>query len=201
VIWVGSHRLDPAEPLPSAKTTKPLNVQVVSMDWKWLFIYPDQGIASVNRLVAPVGTPLHFTLTSSSVMNVFFVPQLGSMIYTMNGMADQLWLQADQPGTYLGESSMFSGDGFSDMRFDMDAVTPQAFAAWIKGARGSGPMLDQAAYRALQVQSSRVRPYTYRTPAPGLFQDIVSQKLPAGPGPGDSQAAAPERAGSSVRPR
>ena len=191
VIWVGSHQLDPAEPLPSARTTRPLNVQVVSMDWKWLFIYPDQGIASVNRLVLPVGTPVHFTLTSSSVMNVFFVPQLGSMIYTMNGMADHLWLQADNAGGYLGESAMFSGDGFSDMRFQVDAVPAQAFAGWVQGAQGAGPVLDGAAYRALQVQSSNVRPFTYRSPPPGLFQDIVSQKLPPGPGP----------AGDNPRPR
>ena len=200
VIWIGSHQLDPAEPLPSAKTTPPLNVQVVSMDWKWLFIYPDQGIASVNHLVAPVGTPVHFTLTSSSVMNVFFVPQLGSMIYTMNGMADQLWLQADNPGTYLGESSMFSGDGFSDMHFDVDAVTPQSFAAWVKAAQGSGPVLDEAAYRALQIQSSNVRPYTYRSPTPGLFQDVVSQKLPSGPGPDEGHAPPVTRAGASAHP-
>ncbi len=199
VIWIGSHQLDPAEPLPSAKTTRPLNVQVVSMDWKWLFIYPDQGIASVNHLVAPVGTPIHFTLTSSSVMNVFFVPQLGSMIYTMNGMADQLWLQADNPGTYLGESSMFSGDGFSDMKFDVDAVSPGDFAAWVKGAQGSGPVLDDAAYRTLQVQSTNVRPYTYRGLMPGLFQDIVSQKLPPGPGPVEGRAGAAPPAGSAVR--
>ena len=183
VIWIGSHQLDPAEPLPSAKTTKPLNVQVVSMDWKWLFIYPDQGVASVNRLVIPVGTPVHFTLTSSSVLNVFFVPQLGSMIYTMNGMADQLWLQASHPGSYLGESGMFSGDGFSDMHFAVDAVQPQAFGPWVQAARGSGPTLDQAAYRQLQVQSTGVKPFTYRATAPNLFADIVTQKLPPGPGP------------------
>ncbi len=183
VIWIGSHELDPAQPLPSSAKTPPLNVQVVSMDWKWLFIYPDQGVASVNRLVVPVGTPVHFTLTSASVMNVFFVPQLGSMIYTMNHMADQLWLQADRPGTYLGESGHFSGDGFSDMTFDVDAVAPQAFAAWAKGVQASGPVLDAPAYQALEVQSRHVPPFTYRSAAPGLFQDIVNQQLPPGPGP------------------
>src|SRR5262249_33156204 len=153
VIWIGSHQLDPAEPLPSAKTVKPLNVQVVSMDWKWLFIYPDQGLASVNRLVIPVGTPVHFTLTSSSVMNAFFVPQLGSMSYTMNGMADRLWLQAAHRGSCLGESSHFSGDGFSDMRFSVDAVPPAAFAAWTKAAQAAPAVLDRAAYQKLQAQS------------------------------------------------
>jgi cytochrome o ubiquinol oxidase subunit 2 len=183
VIWIGSHQLDPAEPLASAKTTKPLNVQVVSMDWKWLFIYPDQGLASVNRLVIPVGTPVHFTLTSSSVMNAFFVPQLGSMIYTMNGMADQLWLQADHPGRYLGESSMFSGDGFSDMRFSVDSVPPAAFDAWTKAAQASPAVLDQAAYQKLQAQGVLTQAPLYRSPAPNLFNDIVAQKLPPGPGP------------------
>jgi cytochrome o ubiquinol oxidase subunit 2 len=100
-------------------------------------------------------------------------------------MADQLWLQADNPGTYLGESSHFSGDGFSDMTFDVDAVAPQAFAAWVKGAQASGPALDAQGYQALEVQSRHVRPFTYRSVAPGLFQDIVSQKLPPGPGPAD----------------
>ena len=100
----------------------PLEVQVVSLDWKWLFIYPDQGVASVNQLVVPAGVPMHFSLTSASVMNAFFVPQLGSMIYTMNGMATQLNLQADEPGTFRGLSSHFSGDGFSDMHFDVVAL-------------------------------------------------------------------------------
>ncbi|MGB8610014.1 MAG: cytochrome ubiquinol oxidase subunit II, partial [Pseudolabrys sp.] len=97
VAWRGSHELDPARPLPSDEA--PLKVQAVSLDWKWLFIYPDHNIATVNRLVIPVGTPVHFTLTSASVMNAFFVPKLGSMIYTMNRMATQLYLNADQPGT------------------------------------------------------------------------------------------------------
>ncbi len=194
VIWIGSHELDPAEPLPSSPSNPPLNVQVVSMDWKWLFIYPDQGVASVNRLVLPAGTPVHFTLTSASVMNVFFVPQLGSMIYTMNHMADQLWLQADQPGIYLGESGMFSGDGFSDMTFHVDALTPQAFAGWVKGAQTSGRILDGPAYQALEAQSSHVRPYTYRAASRGLFQQIVAQQLPPGPGP--ANPVRPKPAGS-----
>ena len=99
VTWIGAHDLDPAKPLQSKE--EPLNVQVVSLDWKWLFIYPDQHIASVNRLVIPAGTPIHFSLTSGSVMTAFFVPQLGSMIYTMNRMRTQLYLKADEPGTFL----------------------------------------------------------------------------------------------------
>src|SRR5262249_18358978 len=123
MAWVSSHQLDPAEP---AGPGKPLDVQVVSLDWKWLFIYPDQGVASVNRLVLPVGTPVRFQLTSASVMTAFFIPRLGSMIYTMNGMVTPLNLRADRPGVFQGEASHFSGDGFSDMRFETDAVTPAA---------------------------------------------------------------------------
>ena len=116
VAWVGSHELDHAKPLPSRAGSPPLEVQVVSLDWKWLFIYPGQGVASVNQLVIPAGRPVHFSLTSASVMNAFFVPQLGSMIYVMNGMASDLNLQADQPGTFRGISSHFSGDGFPGMQ-------------------------------------------------------------------------------------
>jgi cytochrome o ubiquinol oxidase subunit 2 len=136
MIWVGSHKLDPAEPL-DAHGGKPLEVQVVSLDWKWLFIYPEEGVASVNTLAAPVGRPIHFQLTSASVMNAFFVPQLGSMIYTMNGMADNLNLQADKPGDYPGLSAMISGDGFADMHFDLHAMAPDQYAAWIAAAKGA----------------------------------------------------------------
>src|SRR5215212_4824811 len=117
VTWISSQQLDPARPLES--DVKPLDIQVVSLDWKWLFIYPQQGVAAVNELVVPAGVPLHFTLTSASVLNTFFVPQLGSMIYTMNGMATELHLHADEPGSYLGLSGHFSGDGFSDMNFQV----------------------------------------------------------------------------------
>src|SRR5215469_12676125 len=115
VAWIGSHDLDPARPLSSDDKT--LNVQAVSLDWKWLFIYPDQNVASVNRLVIPAGVPIHFSLTSASVMNAFFVPQLGSMIYTMNGMATQLNLSANDSSKFMGLSAMFSGAGFPDMHF------------------------------------------------------------------------------------
>ncbi|MET0745403.1 MAG: ubiquinol oxidase subunit II [Microvirga sp.] len=181
VIWVGSHDLDPRRPI--ASSTPPLDVQVVSLDWKWLFVYPDQGIASVNELVVPAGTPIRFTLTSSSVMNVFFVPQLGSMIYTMNRMETELHLQADQPGTYRGQSSHFSGDGFSDMAFTVRAVAQGEFDGWLAGVRGAGPDLDAAGYGELARQSQDVKPHTYRNVLPGLFEDIVSQKLAPGPGP------------------
>lgn len=183
VIWTGSHALDPAKPLVSSQ--KPLEVQVVSLDWKWLFIYPEEGVASVNVFAAPVGRPIHFQLTSGSVMNVFFVPQLGSMIYTMNGMADNLNLQADKAGVYPGLAAMINGDGFPDMHFDLHAVTPERYAAWIAAAKANGPALDGASYAALARQSAKVAPFTYRSAQPGLFQDIVSQRIAPGPGPAE----------------
>ncbi len=141
---------------PLASNTPALEVQAVSLDWKWLFIYPDQRIASVNQLVVPAGVPIHFSLTSASVMNAFFIPQLGSMIYTMNGMTTQLNLQRGRAGTFRGLSSHYSGDGFSDMHFDVQAVPPEQFAAWIEATRNSGPTLDAASYAALAQQSINV---------------------------------------------
>ena len=181
VAWIGSHDLDPAKPLTS--NTPPLEVQVVSLDWKWLFIYPSQGVASVNQLVVPAGVPIHFSLTSASVMNAFFIPQLGSMIYTMNGMTTQLNLQADAPGTFRGLSSHYSGDGFADMHFDVLALPAERFAAWIEATRNTGPTLDPESYAALARQSINIPPFTFRAVDPGLFQQIVTQKLPPGPGP------------------
>jgi cytochrome o ubiquinol oxidase subunit II len=181
VVWIGSHDLDPAKPLPS--NTPPLEVQVVSLDWKWLFIYPGQRVASVNQLVVPADVPVHFSLTSASVMNVFFVPQLGSMIYTMNGMTTQLYLQADVPGTFRGLSAHYSGDGFSDMHFEVLALPTERFAAWIEAARNTGPTLDSGSYADLARQSTNTRPFTFRDAEPGLFHQIVTQKLPPGPGP------------------
>src|SRR5260370_8820508 len=116
VAWVGSHDLSPRKPI--ASTVKPLRVQVASLDWKWLFIYPDQGVASVNRLTIPVGTPISLELTSSGVMNSFFVPQLGSQIYTMAGMVTRLHLQADHTRTYRGSSAHLSRAPFAYMPFD-----------------------------------------------------------------------------------
>jgi cytochrome o ubiquinol oxidase subunit II len=181
VAWIGSHDLDPAKPLTS--NTPPLEIQGVSLDWKWLFIYPSQRVASVNQLVVPAGVPIHFSLTSASVMNAFFIPQLGSMIYTMNGMTTRLNLQADVPGTFHGLSSMYSGDGFSDMHFDVQAVPAEQFAAWIDATRNTGPTLDAGSYAALARQSMNTSPFTFRAADPALFQQIVMQQLPPGPGP------------------
>jgi cytochrome o ubiquinol oxidase subunit II len=193
VIWIGSHDLDPYKPITSPH--KPTEVQVVSLDWKWLFIYPDEGMASVNELVVPAGVPVHFSLTSASVMNMFFVPQLGSMIATMNGMVTQLHLAADKPGEFYGQSAQFSGDGFSDMNFIVRAVPQDAFAQWVATARQTGPALDRTSYVALSQQSRNVRPFTYRTIDPTLFNAVVTQQLPPGPGPSAG------RGGVAVHPR
>ncbi len=175
VAWVGAHDVSPRKPI--ASTVKPLRVQVASLDWKWLFIYPDQGVASVNRLTIPVGTPISLELTSSGVMNSFFVPQLGSQIYTMAGMITRLHLQADHAGTYRGFSAQFSGDGFSDMHFDADAVSDDKFAQWLDAARSAGPELDAKIYADLAKPSASVAPFTYRAVAPGLFDSILVSEM------------------------
>ena len=163
---------------PLSSTAKPVTVQVASLDWKWLFIYPEQGIASVNHLTVPVGTPIGFELTSSGVMNSFFVPQLGSQIYTMSGMVTRLHLQADHPGTYPGLSAMYSGEGFADMRFNVDAVPDETFAQWVIATRSAGSALDAQTYADLAKPSKMVAPFTYRAVAPTLFNSIVSPGLP-----------------------
>ena len=192
VAWIGSHDLDPYKPLPS--NTPPLEVQGVSLDWKWLFIYPAQHVASVNQLVVPAGVPIHFSLTSASVMNAFFIPQLGSMIYTMYGMTTQLNLRADAPGSFLGLSSHYSGDGFSGMHFDVQAVPAERFTAWVASTRNNGSTLDSGSYAGLAKQSLNTSPFTFGAAEPDLFQKIVTQQLPPGPGP----QAGPD---PSVKPR
>jgi cytochrome o ubiquinol oxidase subunit 2 len=176
IAWISSHDLDPGKPLPS--NGDPLNVEVVSLDWKWLFIYPDQGIATVNQLVVPTGVPVTYRLTSATVWNVFFVPQFGTMIYTMPRMTTQLNLQADKPGIYDGLSAHYSGDGFSGMGFKVHALPPQQFAAWAQGARGSGPALDGAAYDELVKPSNYVKPMIFGSVAPDLFEAIVANRVP-----------------------
>ena len=177
IAWIGSHDLDPARPL--AGRTEPLRVQVVSLDWKWLFIYPDAGVASVNRLVVPAGVPLRLHLTSASVMNSFFVPQLGSQIYTMAGMTTTLHLQADRPGIYPGLSAQFSGDGFSDMRFDAVATTPVQFAQWVAGVRAGADALDAPRYAQLARPGVAASTPTYAQVAPDLFQSVLATSVQA----------------------
>jgi cytochrome o ubiquinol oxidase subunit 2 len=172
--WVGSHRLDPPRPLASRQA--PVTVQVIALDWKWLFVYPDQGVASVNRLVIPAGVPIQFRITSGTVMNSFFIPRLGSQIYAMAGMEAKLNLMADRPGRYHGLSAHYSGEGFSDMSFPVDAVPPARFAAWANGVKGGGgPVLDGRSYLALAGAKGNIAPFTYRAVPPGFFAAAVRQ--------------------------
>jgi cytochrome o ubiquinol oxidase subunit 2 len=194
LIWIGSYRLDPFRPLPSK--TPPLEVQVVSLDWKWLFVYPQQGVATVNELVIPAGRPVHFSITSASVFNVFHVPRLGSMIYAMPGMVSQLNLQADRPGVTFGQSAQFSGDGFSDMHFEVYAVTPEQFGAWTAAARSSRASLDRTAYARLSRQSQNDRPVVYGAVDPQLFRAVAAQQIGQAPGPAPQGA----HAGREVSP-
>jgi cytochrome o ubiquinol oxidase subunit 2 len=171
IAWFGSHQLDPYKALVSSKS--PIEIEVVSLDWKWLFIYPNDGIATVNQLIVPVGTPVHFRLTSSGVMNSFFVPQLGSQIYTMAGMTSQVSLEADKPGDYSGLSAQFSGAGFSDMHFNVRALQPSAYAKWITDTRTAGQTLNRGTYEALAKPSRNVEPMSYSAIDPALFAAIV----------------------------
>jgi cytochrome o ubiquinol oxidase subunit II len=180
VIWIGSHQLDPRARIPG--DSHPLRVDVVALDWKWLFIYPDQGVAAVNQLVIPAATPVEFRLTSATVMNSFFVPQLGSQIYTMGGMTTHLNLLADKPGEYPGLSANYSGDGFSKMRFVVKSVPAADFDAWLEQARGTGSALDAAGYAELAKPSKAVPPMTYRSVEPRLFERIIDLTV-AGPSP------------------
>jgi cytochrome o ubiquinol oxidase subunit II len=175
VAWVGAHDLDPRRPINAE--VRPLRIQVASLDWKWLFIYPDQGVASVNRLVVPVGTPISLELTSAGVMNSFFVPQLGSQIYTMAGMTTHLQLQADNAGSYPGLSAQFSGDGFADMTFKADAVPGANFSQWVETTRATGSELDAQAYADLARPSKAVAPFTYRAVASDLFSRIAMPEM------------------------
>jgi cytochrome o ubiquinol oxidase subunit II len=193
LTWIGAHELDPYRPIASNTSNSkvpPLAVQVVSLDWKWLFIYPQQRVASVNELVIPERTPVHFFLTSATVMNQFFVPQLGSMIATMNGMQTQLYLQADHPGNYYGLSAQYSGDGFSGMHFIVRAVTPNDFQQWIADTQKSGPVLDRNGYFDLLRESCDVQPFTYSSADPTLFTAVVKRDLPPGSGPYVGRAGA-----------
>jgi len=175
IAWFGSHALDPFRPIPSQ--ARPINVDVVALDWKWLFIYPEEGVATVNQLEIPVGAPIHFRLTSSGVMNAFFVPQLGSMIYTMAGMISQLHLEADRPGEFLGLSSQFSGEGFPTMMFKVKAVSTGDYAKWIADVQAAGSPLDRTVYAELVKPSMAVPPRTFAPVERGLFDVIIDQTV------------------------
>ena len=175
MAWISSHELDP--PKPIASTTPAIEVDVIALDWRWLFIYPQEGVAAVNRLTIPVGVPIHFKLTSTSVMNSFFIPQLGSQIYTMAGMTTQLNLQADQEGTYQGLSAQFSGPGFSDMHFAVVATSPEEFRGWVDQTKGGGGTLDQAAFAQISKPTHAGEAMSFAQVDSGLFQVVASGKV------------------------
>jgi cytochrome o ubiquinol oxidase subunit 2 len=172
IAWISSHQLDPPRPLQSS--TPALEVEVVSLDWRWLFIYPRERVATVNYLVIPTDVPVHFRLTSTSVMNSFFIPELGSQIYTMPGMTTQLNLQADKSGSYPGISAQFSGPGFSDMHFMVRAESGERFATWVAEAHGQGTVLDGSAVTELLRPTRAGSEHTYGSVVEDPFESIAS---------------------------
>lgn len=178
VAWIGSHQLDPnARVSATDDHSAPLHVQVVALDWKWLFIYPDNGVAVINELVLPLGKGVEFSLTSATVMNAFFIPQLGSQIYTMPGMTTHLNLLAEHPGTFAGFSSHFSGDGFSDMRFPVRAIPQAEFDRWVAQTREHGTRLDAGAYDTVAAPSSNVKPAYFGRVDDDLFATILNKSV------------------------
>lgn len=181
LTWVGTHMLDPYRPLsriapnqPIAAGVEPLEVQVVALDWKWLFIYPEQGVASVNELALPVDRPVRFHISSSSVMNSFYVPALAGQIYAMPGMETQLHAVFNRTGNYVGFSANYSGAGFSKMRFGVKSLNEGDFDNWVASARSSGNTLDRATYLALERPSEGVPVQHFATVVPNLFQAVVN---------------------------
>jgi cytochrome o ubiquinol oxidase subunit II len=175
MAWISSHDLDP--PRPVASQAQPIEIQVVALDWKWLFIYPAQGVATVNQLVVPTGAPLSFRITSGTVMNTFFVPQLGSMVYAMPGMINRLELLADNPGTFQGLSGNYSGAGFSEMRFPVKAMPAAEFQGWVTATKAAGGQLDPIAYGRLARPSTADKPQAFGNVAPNLFQTAIQQTV------------------------
>ncbi len=171
LVWVKTYELDPYKPL--ASDNKHLNIQVISLDWNWLFIYPDYNIALVNELVIPEKVPLSFQLTSATVMTSFFIPQLGSQMYAMAGMQTKLHLMADETGTYEGHNIEFSGEGYDTMHFKVVAKTMQGFDEWVNQAKGNNTQLDLAMYSKVS-QPSTNYPVTIFSPVePGLFNHVM----------------------------
>lgn len=182
ITWISTHLLDPYRPLeriapgvPVPEGVEPLEVQVVSLEWKWLFIYPEYGIATVNELAAPVDRPIRFRLSSSNTMNAFYVPALAGMIYTMPSMETRLHAVMGQEGEYEGFSSHYSGEGFSHMRFRFHALSDEGFAEWVADARASGDALTRAGYLALEAPSSREPARHFASVDEGLFDAVVNR--------------------------
>jgi cytochrome o ubiquinol oxidase subunit 2 len=187
VTWTGTHLLDPYRPIgriskgkPVPANTKPLEVQVVALDWKWLFIYPEYGFATVNELAAPVDRPIQFRLTSSTVMNAFYVPTLAGMIYTMPSMETKLHAVINKTGDYEGFSSNYSGAGFSHMRFRFHGLDDAAFNAWVARNKAAKVPLSRGNYLTLVKPTEKVPVMRFGTVAPGLFDAVVNQCVEPG---------------------
>ena len=181
VTWSSTHLLDPYRPIERVDktrkvdpTAKRLQVEVVAMDWKWMFIYPELGIATVNELAAPVDQPIEFKITSASIMNSFFVPALAGQIYAMPGMQTTLHAIANRPGTFDGFSANYSGAGFSHMRFKFHAMDQSGFAQWVARVKASGATLDRAAYVKLEQPSEKVPPMYFGGVEPRLFHAALN---------------------------
>lgn len=179
MTWQSSHELDPFKPLVS--TTKPLTIQVVALEWKWLFIYPEQHIASLNYVQFPVNTPLNFQITSDAPMNSFWIPQLGGQIYAMSGMTTELHLTAAKPGDYRGMSANISGDGFADMHFTARASSAEGFSNWLSSVRQASTTLDTQSYNALAKPSKTKAPIaSYGHAEAGLYDRIIMKYMMPG---------------------
>jgi cytochrome o ubiquinol oxidase subunit 2 len=181
ITWVSTHKLDPYRQLerisanrPVPANVRPLQVNVVALDWKWLFIYPEQGIATVNELAAPVDRPIQFKITASTVMNSFFIPALAGQIYAMPGMETQLQAVINAPGEFKGFSANYSGNGFSGMQFVFHGVTEEGFAQWVAKAKASGGDLNRDAYVKLAAPSEYDPVKYYATVEPGLYRAILT---------------------------
>lgn len=177
ITWKSSHDLDPYKPLESS--VKPITVEAVALNWKWLFIYPELKIATVNQLALPVGTPVNFKITSDSIMNSFFIPQLGSQVYAMAGMETKLHLIANEAGTYDGMSANYSGGGFSGMKFKAVAMSNFDFDAWVAKVRASDRQLDAADYKVLAKPSEAEPVALYGKVEDGLYAGILHQYMGA----------------------
>lgn len=164
--------LEPSKPLAHEKA--PITIQVSSLDWKWLFMYPEQGIATVNTLNIPADRPVKFELTADSPMNSFWIPQLGGQIYTMSGMAMTLYLQADHEGKYWGSGANFTGEHFGEMRFDVNATSDEDFDNWVAEVKQSSQALTTEGYKALAEPGTSNVAYYSAFPE-GLFQNIVTK--------------------------
>ena len=182
ITWISTHVLDPYRPLqridanrPISAETKVLNVEVVALDWKWLFIYPDLGIATVNELAAPVDVPVRFKITASSVMNSFFIPALAGQIYAMPGMETTMNAVINKPGIFDGFSANYSGAGFSDMRFKFHGMTPADFERWVQSTKTGGGALDRISYVELEKPSQREPVHHYGTVAADLYTAILNR--------------------------